>query len=66
MNDSTEVLFNAFGVQDAKIHFFNPFTGKTEEFLGERDANGKMLAAAAARINALEEEIERIKTFLVI
>lgn len=46
--------------------FVNPFTGKTEEYRSERDANAKMLASAAQRINDLQAEIDKIKAFLVI
>lgn len=49
-----------------KSHFLNPFTGTSEEFISERDANNKMLAAAAERINDLQAEIDAIKSFLVL
>lgn len=66
MSAAGEKLIEAAQSGIGKIHFFNPFTGTCEEFINERDANNKMLAAAAKRINDLQAEIEAIKSFLVL
>lgn len=49
-----------------KLHFLNPFTGETEPYFSEAQAHASMFAAAAQRINDLEEQVEAIKTHLVL
>lgn len=66
MTKAGEKLIVALQSGIAETHFFNPFSGKTELFVTERQATGRMFEAAAERINDLEEQIRQIKAHLVL
>lgn len=66
MTTAGEQIIAAASSGIAKVHFLNPFTGKTEEFISHDRAVNSMLQAAAARIEALEQEVRDVKAFLVI
>lgn len=53
-------------VEQASLQFINPFTGKSEPYVSEASAHVSMFKAAAKRINDLEEQIEAIKSHLVL
>lgn len=50
----------------SKLRFLNPFTGETEPYFSEAQAHASMFVAAAQRIKDLEEQIEAIKSHLVL
>lgn len=52
-------------VSAPSIGFVNPFTGEVEEWHGQHDAMMRVLLSAAERINALEAELGRVKSYLV-
>lgn len=66
MTKAGEVLIAAASSGIAKVHFMNPFTGKTEEFINRDQAINSMLQAAAVRIDELQQEVKDIKAFLVV
>lgn len=63
MTKAGEVLIAAASSGIAKVHFMNPFTGKTEEFINRDQAVTSMLQAAAVRIDELQQEVRDIKAF---
>lgn len=56
----------SFDEQVSEPHFFNLFTGEFEPFLSEGHAHNRMFEAAAQRIAQQQEEIDRIKAYLVL
>ena len=66
MSKAGEKLIEAAQSGIGRTCFLNPFTGKTEEWLYKEHAERRMFEEAANRIKELQDEVERIKAFLVI
>jgi hypothetical protein len=66
MSKAGEQIIAAASSGIGKVHFLNPFTGKTEEFTTKDAAINSMLQAAAVKVADLEQQIKDIKAFLVL
>ncbi|PRD42163.1 hypothetical protein C5748_16995 [Phyllobacterium phragmitis] len=55
------VTFINVGTSASRYHFFNPFSGECEGFDTPEHAYAAMFKAAADRIQALSDEVARLK-----
>lgn len=66
MSEAGQRIIDAAQSGIGAVHFLNPFTGKTEPYVSRSAAVDSMLRAAAERIDRLEAEVDRLKSFLVV
>lgn len=66
MSKAGEQIIAAAQSGIGEVRFLNPFNGRFETFINEREQTISLLKAAAQRIAEQQEEIDRIKAHLVL